>query len=81
MFKVARKSLRDSQIFVPNLQKNIDNIQLIIQFIDSLEEYKDLSWIVWNFWEIIRAHLEKHFKLSKNLLETKSICEMGHKRR
>lgn len=49
MFKVARKSLRDSQIFVPNLQKNIDNIQLIIQFIDSLEEYKDLSWIVWNF--------------------------------
>jgi hypothetical protein len=49
MFKAARKSLRNWQKFVPNLQKNIDNIQLIIQFINNLEEHKDLSLIVWNF--------------------------------
>jgi hypothetical protein len=40
-----------------NLKKTISNNSLTLQFLDSLEEYRDLSIEEWNFRVVVRENL------------------------
>jgi hypothetical protein len=41
--KATRKCLKEWQKGLPNLAKTIENSKLIIQFIDLIEEHRDLE--------------------------------------
>jgi hypothetical protein len=47
--KEARKYLKDWQRNIPRLSATIDNIKLVIQFLDMIEECRDMGIQEWNF--------------------------------
>jgi thymidylate synthase len=55
--KATRKHLKDWQKSIPKLATTIDNIKLVIQFLDLIEESRDLQIHEWNFREILQAQL------------------------
>jgi hypothetical protein len=58
-FKTLRKILRRWHSKISNLAKVIENIKVIIFFLDTLEETRDLSLEEGNFRKLIQEHLEK----------------------
>lgn len=60
-FKALRGALRSWQAQLSNLNATISNVKVVIAFMDSIEEGRDLSIQEWNFREIL------HHKLSSLL--------------
>jgi hypothetical protein len=53
-FKIIRKVLKDWQRSLPKIDKIVRHIKLLIEFIDIIEEHRDLSLEEWNF----RDHMQ-----------------------
>jgi hypothetical protein len=47
--KLSKKYLKEWQRNLPKLLETIDNTKLLIQFIDIIEEHRDLEVQEWNF--------------------------------
>jgi hypothetical protein len=54
-FKYTRKILKDWQRSLPNIDKTVRQIKLLIEFIDIIEEHRDLSIEEWNFRELLQS--------------------------
>jgi hypothetical protein len=54
-FKYTRKILKDWQRSLPNIDKTVGQIKLLIEFIDFIEEHRDLSIEEWNFRELLQS--------------------------
>jgi hypothetical protein len=52
--KLSRKHLKEWQKNLPKLAKTIDNTKLVIQFIDLIEEHRDLEVQEWNFRRLLQ---------------------------
>jgi hypothetical protein len=61
-FKMLRKVLRQWHAQISNMATTIQNNKMIVSFLDTLEEFRDLALEEWNFRKIVLDHLE-------NLLE------------
>jgi hypothetical protein len=58
-FKNLRNVLRQWYAQQCNLAKTIDNNKVMLSFLDTLEEFRDLTLEEWNFRKIIQENLEK----------------------
>jgi len=56
-FKILRKKLRDGQASRMGLHTTISNTKIVIQFLEALEDFRDLSLEEWNFRDSLREHL------------------------
>lgn len=56
-FKSLRNALRHWQSNLSNLKTTIENVKLVISFIDSIEEWRDPSLEEWNFRYILNLNL------------------------
>jgi hypothetical protein len=54
-FKYTRKILKDWQRSLPNIDKTVRQIKLLIEFIDIIEEHRVLSIEEWNFRELLQT--------------------------
>jgi hypothetical protein len=59
---MLRRILRQWHAQISNLATTIQNNKVILPFLDTLEEFRDLALEKWNFRKIVLEHLE-------NLLE------------
>ena len=56
-FKSLRCALRYWQAKLSNLKITIENVKLVISFLDSIEKWRDLSLQEWNFRDILNLKL------------------------
>lgn len=56
-FKTLRSNLKSWQAQMANMKRTIANVKLIISFLDSIEEWRDLALHEWNFREILNQKL------------------------
>lgn len=56
-FKALRNNLKCWQAQLSNIKKTIANVKLVISFLDSIEEWRDLELHEWNFREILNLKL------------------------
>jgi len=56
-FKALRNNLKRWQAQLSNMKKTIANVKLVISFLDSFEEWRDLALHKWNFREILNQKL------------------------
>jgi hypothetical protein len=56
-FKNLRRALRAWQTHISSLSLLIDNIKMLINFLEVLEEFRDLSLHEWNFKELLNEKL------------------------
>jgi hypothetical protein len=54
-FKYTRKILKEWLRSLPNIDKIVRQIKLLIEFIDIIEEHYDLLIEEWNFWELLQT--------------------------
>jgi transposase-like protein len=54
----TRKAIKDWHIRLPNLASWIDNVKLIVQFLDFIEDHRDLTIQQWNFRDIMLLTLQ-----------------------
>jgi hypothetical protein len=66
-FKYVRKVLKDCQRSLPKINKMVQNIKLLIEFVDNMEEHRDLSIEEWNFRDILQQKVA-------DLLNIQKIC-------
>jgi len=64
-FKKLRKALKEKQASMANLKTVISNVKLVIQFLELLEEYRDLSLLEWNFRSILKKKLTELLEQQK----------------
>jgi hypothetical protein len=50
---------------LPKLAKTIENTKVVIQFIDNIEETRDLEIQEWNFRALLQSHLATHLDWQK----------------
>jgi hypothetical protein len=48
-FKITRKVLKDWQRSLPKIDKTVRHIKLLSEFIDIIEEHRDILIEEWNF--------------------------------
>jgi len=56
-FKALRNNLKRWQAQLFNMKKTIANVKLVISFLDSIEQWRDLAPHEWNFREILNQKL------------------------
>ena len=56
-FKSLRNALRNWQSQLSNLKITIENVKLVFSFLDSIEEWRDLTLQEWNFRDILNLKL------------------------
>ena len=76
-FKNLRGALRSWSANLSNLKSSIANISLVLQLVEFLEEYRDLSLEEWNFRLILNEKLFSS-RAAKNLLEAKRSNQVGY---
>jgi len=69
--KNLRKVLKDWNARTPPLSKLIENAKLILQFLDSIKCFRDLSLIEWNFREIFKFKAGLLTQTTEKILEAK----------
>lgn len=57
-YKRLRKTLKEKQSAASNLKCSIQNAKNIIQFLDIIEEHRDLSLPEWNFRSLLKEKLQ-----------------------
>jgi hypothetical protein len=75
-FKNFRRVLRQWHAQLPNLNKSIESNKMMISFLDTLEEFRDLSLEEWNFQKLIHENLEKLLAQQREYL--KQMGRIGH---
>lgn len=56
-FKKLRRVLRAWQGQLSSLKANIENVKIILQFLEVLEDFRDLTIIEWNFRILLRENM------------------------
>jgi hypothetical protein len=64
-FKSTRKILKEWQRSLPKIDKTVSQIKLIIEFIDLIEEHRDLLIEEWNFRELLQLKAAELLRLQK----------------
>jgi hypothetical protein len=64
-FKYTRKVLKEWQRSLPNIDKTVRQIKLLIEFIDIIEEHHDLSIEEWNFRELLQTKIAGLLQIQK----------------
>jgi hypothetical protein len=64
-FKIVRKVLKDWQRSLPKIDKTVREIKLLIEFIDNIEEHRDLSIEEWNFKDIMQQKVAELLNIQK----------------
>jgi hypothetical protein len=64
-FKCVRKVLKDWQRSLPKIDKMVQNIKLLIEFVDNMEEHQDLSIEEWNFRDILQQKVAGLLNIQK----------------
>jgi adenosine deaminase len=64
-FKNIRKVFKARKTQLPNLASAITNAKDLVQFLDILEEFRDLSLEEWNFRAIASLHLQNLLRQQK----------------
>jgi hypothetical protein len=77
-FKNSRKVLKDWQRSLPKIDKTVRHTKLLIEFIDIIEEHRDLSIEEWNFRDLMQTKVAELLHIQKKLLETKGIYQMDY---
>jgi hypothetical protein len=67
----ARKAIQGWQKSIPNLEKVIDKVKMVIQLLDFIEEIRDLTIHEWNFKDILVQHFCKTCYLNSELTGNK----------
>jgi hypothetical protein len=52
-----RRVLRAWQGQLSSLKANIENVKIILQFLEVLEDFRDLTIIEWNFRILLRENM------------------------
>jgi hypothetical protein len=61
-FKNLRKNFRKWQQQLPSLAKTIEQCKMVLSFLDTMEEFRDLSLEKWNFRANLLIHIENLLK-------------------
>jgi hypothetical protein len=64
-FKNTRKVLKDWQRSLPKIDKTVGHIKLLIEFIDIIEEHRDLSIEEWNFRDLMQTKVAELLHIQK----------------
>jgi hemerythrin-like domain-containing protein len=64
-YKRLRRILKEKQASTSNLNISIQNVKSLIQFVDILEEHRDLSLPEWNFRTLLKAKLHSLLEQQK----------------
>jgi hypothetical protein len=64
-FKITRKVLKEWQRSLPKIDKTVGHIKLLIEFIDIIEEHRDLSIEEWNFRELMQTKTADLLQIQK----------------
>jgi hypothetical protein len=56
-FKNLRRGLKLWSKNLPCLQKNIGEVNSIIELLDTLEEFRTLSLVEWNLRDLLKTHV------------------------
>lgn len=64
-FKTLRRVLRAWAAKLSSLNATIANNKLIIQFLDTMEEYRDLTLEEWNFRDVVQRHLSSLLEIQE----------------
>jgi hypothetical protein len=56
-FKNLRKVLKLWKMFLSNLKQNISHVKLVLDFLNLLEDFRDLALVEWNFISILEDKL------------------------
>jgi hypothetical protein len=64
-FKITRKALKDWQISLPKIDKTVSDNKLLFEFIDNIEEHRDLSIEEWNFRDIMQNKVAELLNIQK----------------
>lgn len=57
-FKILRKTLKEWVSDISNLSITINNTKMLLNFVDVMEETRDLTVQEWNFRELLQRHLQ-----------------------
>jgi hypothetical protein len=72
-FERARKVLKQWHRNLPIISSSIENIKLIIQFLDIVEEMRDLTLQEWNFHNILIQNLQALLEQQKHIRNKEGI--------
>jgi hypothetical protein len=64
-FKNTRKVLKEWQRSLPKIDKTLGQTKLLIEFIDIIEEHRDLSIEEWNFRELLQTKIAGLLQIQK----------------
>jgi hypothetical protein len=64
-FKITRKVLKEWQRSLSKIDKTVGHIKLLIEFIDIIEEHRDLSIEEWNFRELMQTKIADLLHIQK----------------
>jgi hypothetical protein len=64
-FKNLRGSIKQWQKNLSSLKQVIDNVKMVMGFLEFIEDYRDLSLEEWNFKDILIQHLLTLLKLER----------------
>jgi hypothetical protein len=64
-FKNTGKVLKEWQRSLPKIDKTVGHIKLLIEFIDIIEEHRDLSIEEWNFRELMQTKIADLLQIQK----------------
>ena len=65
-FKNLRKTLKDWSHTLSNLKETIERVKLVLDLLNFLEEFRDLSLVEWNFRVILEDNLVSLLKQQKS---------------
>ena len=74
-FKATRKALKDWQRSLPRIDKTIRDIKLLIEFLDNIEEHRDLSLEEWNFRELMQIKVADLLHIQKNVRQLSGLLQ------
>jgi predicted XRE-type DNA-binding protein len=64
-FKITQKVLKEWQRSLSKIDKTVGHIKLLIEFIDIIEEHRDLSIEEWNFRELMQTKVADLLHIQK----------------
>lgn len=76
-FKNSRKVLKDWQRSLPKIDKTVQHTKLLIEFIDIIEEHRDLSIEEWNFRDLMQTKVAELLHIQKKIIGNKGHLSNG----
>lgn len=74
-FKNLRKVLKQWKMTLSNLKQNIENVKLVLDFVNLLKYFRDLSLVEWNFRPILENKLISLLQQQKTYWKQRGIVK------